>query len=323
VVERWYLFVQLEFPWELGPEDGRYLLRMDALEPVAGDGREIAAGEPEIAADEPRTAADEREPSAGKPEIAAGEPEHVVVLGTLGAARPSWIAPRSGRRRRVQQVDPESEATPVPVTRVTVIDPLPVASEGEAQAWLARLDGEREAWAATRVVNRVLFAQRIAIADAYMREVAPAQALVIRAGWGTGDQVASGHWEQARELPWREPRSRRRTSALRPQERLTELLSGRGQALLCEELTLRARRDVDQGRLRHAQVELEGAYRAALEELAGENRADLASRVAELRELYGGAMRAAPPAEEAIKHALGRLEAALRARTAPGIGAVK
>jgi hypothetical protein len=285
VVERWYLFVQLEFPWELGPEDGRYLLRTDT-----------------------------------QAQTAAGEPEHVVVLGTLGAARPSWIAPRSQRSKRVKLLDPQSEATPVPVTRVTVIDPLPLQSEREAQAWLTQLDPEREAWAATRVLNRVLFAHRIAIADAYLREVAPAQALVIRAGWGTGDQVASGHWEQARELPWKEKRSRGRTSALRPQERLTALLSGREQALLCEELTLRARRDLDQGRLRHAQLELEDALSAALVELEAEDREDLATRMAELRELHSGeSLRSDPPDEQAIGHALGRLEAALRARTAPGV----
>ncbi len=291
MAERWYLFTQLEFPWELGPEDGRYLLRAHAQ-------AQTVAGEP----------------------AAAGEPEHVVVLGTLRAARPSWIMPRRQRRRQVKLVDPESEATPVPVTRATVIDPVPVESEHEAQAWLRGLNAERAALAATQVLNRVLFAHSIAIADAYTREVAPAQALVIRAGWGTGDQVAAGHWEQARELPWREPRSRRRTSALRPQERLTALLSSREEALLCEELTLRARRDVDQGRLRHAQVELDGAYRAALAELGAEGREDLASRVAELRELHAGeALRAEPPDEEALRHALTRLESALRARSAAGV----
>jgi hypothetical protein len=281
VAERWYLFVQLEFPWELGPEDGRYLLRANA-------------GEESV-----------------------GEPEHVIVLGTMGAARPSWIMPRS-RRKHIKQADPQSEATPVAVTRATVIDPKPLEDEREAQGWLARCAAEREAQAATRTLNGVLWAHSIATADPYMREVTPAQALVIRAGWGTGDQVAAGHWEQARELPWKEPRGRRRTSALRPQERLAALLSGREEALLCEELTLRARRDVDQGRMRHAAVELQGAYEAAVVELAAEGREDLASRVAELRELHA-TLHAEPPGEEAIRHALARLEAALRARTAAGV----
>jgi hypothetical protein len=45
--ERLFIFIQMEFPWALGPPDGRYLLR----------------------------------PGADT------EPERVVVLGTLGAAR--------------------------------------------------------------------------------------------------------------------------------------------------------------------------------------------------------------------------------------------
>src|SRR6185312_6084734 len=47
MTDRWFLFVQLEFPWELGPPDGRYLMR--------------AGGE--------------------------ADAEHVVVLGTVGARR--------------------------------------------------------------------------------------------------------------------------------------------------------------------------------------------------------------------------------------------
>ena len=85
--------------------------------------------------------------------------------------------------------------------------------------------------------------------------------------------------------------------------------------MLCEELTLRARRDLDQGRLRHARVELRSAYAAALQELSAEGRQDLALRIDELREL-NGTIASEEPAEEAVSHALERLEAALRARTA-------
>ena len=77
---------------------------------------------------------------------------------------------------------------------------------------------------------------------------------MISAGWGEGEQVADGRWLHARELPARAragaARARRdRSAALRPQERLAALLGGRSTALLCEELTLRARLDLDQGRL--------------------------------------------------------------------------
>jgi hypothetical protein len=311
VPESWFLFVQLEIPWELGPADGRYLLRGGA----------------------------ER------------EPEHVVVLNTLGAARKRERGLRAGRGR---EVAPGPGATAVPVTRVTVIDPVPVSTQAQAKAWLHDLDPERGMWAAAGVVNRVLLAQRAAAADPYLHELSPMQALVVRAGWGVGEQVAEGQWEYARELPRREKR-KRRVLALRPQERLTWLLGGREKALLCEELALRARRDVDQGRSEHAAVELKSAYAAALVELNEEGRQDLALRVAELRELSatipagtpsgdgtdsgagsragsgtgfgtgsgtgssadsGAGSSTGDSEEQTLLHALERLEAALRARSA-------
>jgi hypothetical protein len=294
VPERWFLFVQLEIPWELGPADGRYLLR---------------------GGDEERT------------------PEHVVVLLTIGAQRRRMVGLPAGRgRARGRAVDPEPQPKAVPVTRVTVIDPVPVAAEGQAKAWLNDIDAERETWAAAGVVNRVLAAQRVAAADPYLHEFSPTQALVVRAGWGVGEQVADGQWRYARELPrttgsrprggmGRTPSGRGRAVgrgvalALRSQERLTWVLSGREAPLLCEELALRARRDLDQGRLVHAAVELRSAYAAALAELDEQGRQDMALRVAELRELDATLTQTGEPREETVRHALERLEAALRARS--------
>jgi hypothetical protein len=321
--ERLFIFIQLEFPWALGPPDGRYLLRAGA----------------------------------------DGEPEHVVVLGTLAAGRAlaGVVAAQRGRpslleRRRARghgrQAEPEPEPEPVPTTRVTVIDPIPLAAEHQARAWLAELDRDRDVRAAVAVVNRVVHLHRIAAADPYAHEVSPDQALVIRAGWGEGEQVADGRWLQARELPWtrhrrKAPGSRRRligdrSSALRPLERLAALLGGRSATLLCEELALRARLDLDQGRLALAALELDRALAAGVPELRAEGRQDLALRIAELEQLgdgvaaqaQAGLARAAPPAggstvsrdeepapepdEDVIRHALERLEAALRARTATG-----
>jgi hypothetical protein len=274
VAERLFLFVQLEFPWELGPPDGRYLLR-------------------------------------GGPER---EPEHVVVLSTVGAARRPEGMLRARRRTRSRPA--ALEPTPVAVTRATVINPVAVTGDAQARTWLQQLDSERETRAAAGVLGGVLHAYRIATADPYIHEPSPARALVIRAGWGEGEQVADGHWRHALELPWKEPRTRRRVAALRPQERLALLLSDREEALLCEELALRARRDLDQDRLAHARVELQSAYAAALTELSAEERPDFAERVAELRELSHTI--AAGPDEQTVRHALERLEAALRARTAAG-----
>ena len=129
-------------------------------------------------------------------------------------------------------------------------------------------------------------------------------------------------------------RTRRRSAALRPQERFAALLGAREAPLLCEEHVLRARLDLDQGRLAHAALELEHAYTAALRELPAEDRPDLEARIAELEQLHPGVIAAArttlgtrepaTPSEsdaQALRHALTRLEAALRARTAVGLDA--
>lgn len=105
------------------------------------------------------------------------------------------------------------------------------------------------------------------------------------------------------------------------------LLSSRDEALLCEELVLRTRLDLDAGRIPLAAIGLERAYATALAELPGEQRNDLRERIAELAELRGDVERAArsalpnvpaDPEEQVVRHALERLEAALRARTAAG-----
>jgi hypothetical protein len=324
--DRLFLFVQFEFPWELGPPDGRYLMR-------AHEG---------------------------------ADPERVVVLNTLGAQRRApnrgqllSAATRTRSRSRKRVAEPEPEPTPVAVARATLVDPVSVSAERQAKAWLSDLDGEREIEAAAALLNRVLHFHRIAAADPYVNEVAPEQALVIRAGWGEGEQVADGLWLSARELPWRGPAGVRRkrigdrAAALRPLERMAELLGARGKTLLCEELVLRSRADLDNARPAHAAIEPRSAYAAALAELPGERREDLAIRIAELGKLRDGVdaqARAAfasigtPDAagataerdgdapqgeapgeaasqqldEEVLRHALGRLEATLRARTATG-----
>jgi hypothetical protein len=300
-----FIFIQMEFPWALGPPDGRYLLRGGA----------------------------------------GAEPERVLVLSTEGASRASDGAYPSGRllrrlggsHRRALGPSSAPDPTPVATARVTIIDPVSVAAEHQARAWLTDLDGEREVTSATKVLNRMLHAHRIASADPYTHEVAPDQALVIRAGWGEGEQVADGQWLHAQDLNWsaiaRRASSRRRrpargrSAALRPQERLAVLLGARGSALMCEELVLRARLDLDHVRLAHAAIELERAYAAALVELPAEKRQDLAIRLAELEKLQPGVAEqgliAVPgasgePDEGVVRHALERLEAALRARTATG-----
>src|ERR1700677_2508037 len=167
--EQLFLFIQMEFPWALGPPDGRYLLRSQA----------------------------------------DAEPQHVVVLSTVGARRASgrwWTHTQPGPRKRWSASGAgDASATPEPATvataRATVVDPVSVSAEHQAQAWLDDIEAERDARAAVSVLNPLLHSHRIATADPYIHELSPAQALVIRAGWGEGEQVAYGRWLHARELP--------------------------------------------------------------------------------------------------------------------------
>ena len=242
----------------------------------------------------------------------AGEPaSHVLVIESAEAA------PRRRLRRRSRHARP--------VTRATVIC-AGALSERAAHEWLRGAHGERAeslVQSALAVLDHALHAHRIAAADPHATGLPPAAAGVTRLGYGTGDQVAHGRWTHAREL--RAPRVRR-PSALAPEERLAALLAGRDAALACEELTLRARLDADQGREREAALQLRAALQAALAELAGwREAAGMAARLDELRTLWPGVERAAgaalegglaPEESERIRTALARLEAALRARSA-------
>jgi hypothetical protein len=273
-----FTFVQMELPWELGPPDGRYLLR-----------------------------------KASGPD--GSDPQHVVVLSTVGAARRGLL----GGRSRKLRTDPEPATAPI--ARATIVDAVPLSLDSQARAWLDELDPEHEAHVAAAVLNRMLWAHRIASAAPHINDISPEQALVVRAGYGEGEQVADGLWSDARELRLSQKRTGRRASVLRPQERLAVLLSGRGSALLCEELVLRARLDLDAGRLALGAIELDRAYVTALRELPREERPDLQARIEELQGLSTGVAHAATleqPQEQVVRHGLERLEAALRARTAVG-----
>ena len=211
--------------------------------------------------------------------------------------------------------------------RATIIDAaVPLADEAAARAWLDRA-GEEELAVALAVINRALHAFRVVTADPYVHEIAREQALVARIGFGAGDQVADGLWSDARELPTSQGRRRRsRSASLEPQARLAATLGGRQRVLACEELTLRARTDVDQGRDREAALQLLIALDAAVAELPLDpGAASLADRLDELRGRRKAVAAAAQTAlagalddasREVVLDTLGRVEAALRARAA-------
>jgi hypothetical protein len=245
------------------------------------------------------------------------------VLTTLGAPQRARLG---RRRRRPAPATPQPPPAPVATTRATLIAARPFDDSRQAERWLAGVDAEAEVAAAVAVLNRLLHLHRTATADPYAREVAREQALVARVGLGAGEQVAEGRWARALEVPPARPP--RRSAALRPDERLAALLAGRDAALACEELVLRARADFAARRHREAALQLGIALDAALRELAPwAPRADLRVRLEELEGLRPGVEAAAAAALEgglddgataAVEHALGRLEAALRARSAVG-----
>jgi hypothetical protein len=273
-------------PWALGPADGRYVLRGHAA-----------------------------------------EPEHVLVLATLGAAQRRLLGARR-RARRARPAPPSPGPAPVPTTRATLIGARPFADRAAGDAWLDGVDGDAEAEAAIVTLNRVLYAHRLATADPAVRELSREHAIVLRIGIGEGEQVAEGRWTRAIELPAQSGRRVRRLAALRPQERLAALLGGRDAPLAAEELALRARADLSAGRRREAAFQLRVALEAALAELepwAG--RGDLSERLEELRGARPAVAAAANAALQGgigddltadVERVLGRLEAALRARTALG-----
>jgi hypothetical protein len=285
---RRFLFVQFEFPWALGPEPGRYTIR----------------------------------------ERLGEAPAHILVLRTLGAPERRLLS----THRRSRQAQPEPPPAPVPTSRATLVNTAALDSRDAAERRLREADLDALVDAAVARLNRVLHAHRVAVADPCAREVAREQALVVRVGYGDGEDVADGRWDRARELPvaaWRGGGRHRGAAALRPQERLAALLGGRDAALACEELTLRARSDLDAGRLREAALQLRVAFEAALAELEPwREQAALAARLDELRASRDDVAAAANAALRSglddehvatVRAVLGRVEAALRARTAEGL----
>jgi hypothetical protein len=285
--QRLFSFVQFEFPRELGPADGRYVVR---------DG-------------------------------VGADASHVLVLRTVGAPERRRLA-----RRRPRPAEPEPEPEPVPTARATVITAVAHEDEASANDWLSAVRREPDdvLEGALVVLNRALHAHAVASLDALAVEVRREHALIARVGWGRGEQVADGRWAEALEVPFRPPK-RRRADALRPQERLAAMLGGRDRPLAAESLAMRARLDLDHGREREAALQLRVALEAGIAELQdGTPSEDLAKRLAELREQRGPVGDAANAAvsgpldgdaREAVAHALGRLEAALRARAMAALDA--
>ncbi len=240
---RLFTFVQMELPWELGPADGRYLLR----KPVGPEGN---------------------------------EPQHVVVLSTVGAERRGLLGGRSRTRRT------DAEPARVPVARATIVDPVPLSAR-QPGTQVARATRPRARGACRR--ER---AQPGAVGTPHRRRRPPHPRGLPRPG--TRDQgrlsarasrspTGCGPTRASCSSRAGGPGGGRACCARRSAWRCC--CPGAASALLCEELVLRARLDLDAGRLALAAIELERAYAAALAELPAEERTDLRERIEELREL--------------------------------------
>lgn len=198
--------------------------------------------------------------------------QQVLVIETVGAPPP----PRR-RRRRPKQSEAGAGPTPLPLSRVTAVraeEPFKDASE--ADAWLeAALASEDVIDAAVAegvaLLNRAVHAHAVASADPLGTELQADRATAVRVGYGSGKEVASGRFSTAREVDVRAGASarRKRDEELRPQERVAAVLGGREQLDACETLLLRARADLDAGRLKEAALQLRVAVEALLVELDG------------------------------------------------------
>jgi hypothetical protein len=213
-----FRFCQFDFPFPLGPAEGRYLAR----------GRD--------------------------------EDLDVIVIKSLDAQRRGFFG-----GRRPKDTEPEPEPDSVPISRVTVVDSIGFEDEAAASQWLDRCrKDERERDESTanalRVVNRAIHAHRISAADPYIRELTRDSAQTVRLGYGGGDDVADGRWRAAITLPL--PRSGGRKRMLSPQEQTAAILSGRREAHPSEDIALRARLDLEQGRTREAAIQLRAAWDA-------------------------------------------------------------
>jgi hypothetical protein len=209
----------------------------------------------------------------GRYVVRAGGLERVLVLETLGAP-----APARRRRRRPRAVEASSSPASLPLTRTTAVRASePFASPDEASAWLGQASGDEEAIdllvaEAMGLLNRALHAHAVASGDPHVQTLTPRRAVVVRLGFGSGEEVASGQFSEAHEVDAQAgaiSRRQQRAEELRPQERLAAVLGERERLDACETLILRARVDLDGGRYREAALQLRVGLEALLVELRG------------------------------------------------------
>jgi hypothetical protein len=249
-------------------------------------------------------------------------------VATAGAPPP---ARRRLRRPRPRPVEAEPEEPTVPLTKLTVIRPEPLGDGEAAERWLAALRDDPELLdaelaEALALVNVAVHAHRSAAMDWSLPDVSSEAALGVRIGFGSGEGLAEGRFESAVEVP-RSCRRQRRAEALRPQERVAAVLGGRERVPASEPLLLRARSDLDAGRVREAALQLRVGLEALLAErgafqAAGQDE-DMAALEARRRvtgEAANEALRGdlADARAEEVANTLGLCERVIRRKRALG-----
>jgi hypothetical protein len=256
----------------------------------------------------------------------ARDPERVLVVRVAGAP----LAPRRRlRKRKPAAVAPEPDAPTVPLTTLTVVDPQPLGGSAEAESWLAGIRDsdllEETVADAVGVANAAVHAYRAASLDPAVADVSAARALTVRVGYGSGESLADGRWEEAIELPGAE--RARRIEALAPQERVAAALGRREPVDAATGALLRARGDLDAGRPRDAALQLRVGLEAMLadrEAFGGAGQAEDLAALGERRGVTGEAANAAltgplPPERVAeLEQTLRLCERVLRRRRAYG-----
>lgn len=257
-----------------------------------------------------------------------GEEESVLVMRTLGAP-----AAATKRRRRARSVEPAAEPSPLPLARATAVRAFaPFEREDDAARWLEQASEDQDTTdalllAGIGLLNRALHLQAVAGADPHGHELTPERAVAVRLGYGSGEEIAESRFTATREVDvWAggASRRRRREEELRPQERVAAVLGGRERVDACETLLLRARADLDAGRLREAALQLRVGLEALLVELPDalsepghcEDMGALASRRSEAGEAANTALRGELDAAQAeqVRELLELSERVLRRR---------
>lgn len=302
-------FVQFEFSHNIGPPEGRYIVRPfdPELSPITQDEPEIVQPGHAVAA---ARAEDERQAAL------LGHAD-VLLVKTRGG-----IAAKAKRMRRSRDEDPGDE---VALAVVTVIKATRQLTDASAQQELMRSlsdedEAEKRVDDALYIANRAVSAYRVCSADPYVATLTRFDARRVLAGWGTGEKLNVGDHDEAVRVPL--PRGPRvsRADRLMPTQGMAAVLAGREPAFEGEELLLRVLIDLEQGRLRAAALGLRAATELLIAELGEEAMPrDLLERYRELLKAHQGVTQLA---ELATREQLSLKEGEKLAEVAEATGAL-